>query len=780
MTPPRHGSLRSAAKLVPLFFSVRLLFGQTETGELRLTIADAAGLPVPASVELTSEVNQYHRSFNADAEGHITAKRLPFGLYRAHVGRQGFTPYSDLVEIRSAIPKDLKIVLAVATVKTEVNVNDNETLIDPHRTGTINRIGAETVRERLSSAPGQSLGDLVNQEPGEVFEANGILHPRASEYQVQYVLDGLPLTDNRSRAFVADFDVDDVQEMSVMTAGYPAEYGRKLGGVIEIETARDNRPGLHGKAVASGGSFDTADGYLEGQEGWGRNTLTLSLAGATTDRFLDPPVTQNYTNHGTTADFMGHFERDLDANNRIGVIFRREQSKFLVPDEILQEAAGQRQDRTSYETALQFSYTHIFSPNVLGDLRAMARDITAGFWSNDLATPMIVGQARSYREGYVKGTLSVHSGHHEIKVGTEGDFAGLREALSYLITNPAQFAPGTPQSFSFLGRAPDREQAVFAQDMYRWKTFTLSGGIRFDHYSLLVDQTAWSPRASVAYYWPWANIVFRGSYDRVFQTPAFENLLVSSSAQVISLSDQVLRLPVQPSHGNFYEAGFAEGFFGKLRLDTNFYRRIVSNYADDDLLLNTGVSFPIAFSKADIYGVEVKLEIPNWGPFSGYVSYSNLRGNGYFPVTGGLFLGDDAAQAISSAIGVFPVSQAQRNTVRARYRYQITPRVWAAIGGTYDSGLPVDFDGTYQQAAAEYGQSILNRVNFSDYRARPGFTLNASIGVILRQREKMKVRFQADALNITNQLNVIDFAGLFSGTALAAPRSVSCRLQADF
>ena len=44
------------------------------------------------------------------------------------------------------------------------------------------------------------------------------------------------------------------------------------------------------------------------------------------------------------------------------------------------------------------------------------------------------------------------------------------------------------------------------------------------------------------------------------------------------------------------------------------------------------------FRKAAIYGVEVKLELPRWGPLSGFVSYSNLRGNGYLPVTGGLFV----------------------------------------------------------------------------------------------------------------------------------------------
>jgi hypothetical protein len=197
-------------------------------------------------------------------------------------------------------------------------------------------------------------------------------------------------------------------------------------------------------------------------------------------------------------------------------------------------------------------------------------------------------------------------------------------------------------------------------------------------------------------------------------------------------------------------------------------------------LLNTGVSFPITFAVADIYGAEAKLDIPHWGPFSGYASYSNMRGNGYFPVTGGLFIGDEAAQAISATSGVFPVSQDQRNTVRARFRYDINRRLWTAIGGTYDSGLPIDFDGTYQEAAEEYGQAILNRVNFSDFRPRPLESLDASLGIVLRNSDKHSIRFQLDGFDLTNKINVIDFAGLFSGTAIGLSRSVDARLQFGF
>jgi hypothetical protein len=52
--------------------------------------------------------------------------------------------------------------------------------------------------------------------------------------------------------------------------------------------------------------------------------------------------------------------------------------------------------------------------------------------------------------------------------------------------------------------------------------------------------------------------------------------------------------------------------------------------------------------------------------------------------------------------------------------------------------------------------------------------------VDLVQRDKTSLRFQADAMNLTGRLNVIDFAGLFSGTALGTPRSFGLRLSVDF
>jgi len=756
------------------------VFGQSDTGELRLKVVDQAGLAVPGPVEIVSQVNQVRRTQDTDREGSLIARRLPFGVYRVQITHAGFAPYSELVEIRSAVPKELRITLSVAPVETTMTVSDTGTLLDPHRAGTMNRIGAEAIDDRVTSLPGRSLIDLVNTQPGWLLEANGVLHPRGSEYQTQYVVDGIPLTENRSPGFSPELEADDVQSMSIFTAGYPAEYGRKLGGVVEVTTEKDPRQGFHGKIAVYGGSFDTAGGAMNAQYAWGLNTLTVSGEAARTDRYLDPPVLGNFTNSGTNTNFAAHYERDLTDHDRIGAILRHAQSRFEVPNEQLQEEAGQRQDRGTEETSGQFFYQHVFSPEIVSDLRGMVRDLTATLWSNPWATPIYASQNRGLREEYVKATTSVHHGRQEWKAGVEADFGSVREAFAYQITDPTQFDPGTPLSFQFFEKHPDREQALFVQDMIRFGNLTINAGLRWDHYSLVVEQSAASPRLGAAWYSKAADIVFRASYDRIFQTPAFENILLASSPEVEALNANVLRVPVRASLGNFYEAGFAKGLFGKLRLDANYYRRAMNNYADDDLLLNTGVSFPIAFAHAEIHGEEVKLELPHWGRLSGFASYSNMLGIGYLPVTGGLFLGDDATSALNSTSGRFPVSQDQRNTVSTRFRYELSSRIWAAFGGSYGSGLPVEFDGTYANALAQYGQQIVNRVNFEAGRVRPSLTLNASVGAILWRKEKQSVRVQADVQNLADRLNVIDFAGLFSGTAIAAPRSAMIRLQAEF
>jgi hypothetical protein len=755
-------------------------FGQVNTGELRLNVTDPAGLGLEASAQVISNGNGYNNTFTTDEEGRADLAPLPYGVYLVKVSAHGFAPLEKSVEIGSAFPIDFTMKLEVAPLNTVVKVSDAETLIDPHSPSSIMQIGTQQIEERVGSLPGRSVQDLVNTQPGWLYEGNAVLHPRGSEYQTQFVVDGVPLTDNRSPSFGPEVEADDIDSMSIYTAGFPAEYGRKMGGIVEINTSKETDPGLHGKAVLSGGYYDTANGYGQIQEKWGRNLVSASAAGAMTSHYLNPVVPENFTNNGTTGDFSTRYECDLTESDRLWMSVRHEFSRFQIPNEMLQQQAGQRQYGDNFETMGVIGYQHIFSPDILSNFTGMVRDNANDLYSNPDSTPIIAFQHNYFNEGYFKGTVSIHHKNQEWKAGVESDATYLHENFSYQITDPDYFDDDTPPTGSFIASRPDLEQSAFVEDLIRLNNWTISAGLRWDHYQLLLNQNAFSPRVSVGRYFPSANMVVHVSYDRIFQTPSFENILISSSNAITALSDEFLKLPVQPSRGNYYEGGVSKAFADNLRLDINVYRRDVRNYADDDQLLNTGVSYPIAFYKAIIYGAEGKLDLVHWGKLSGYVSYSYMVGNAWFPVTGGLFLGDDASDAVTQLTGHFPDSQDQRNTLRTRFFYQFLPRFWMAGGVQYGSGLPFEFEGDYDEALAEYGAAVVNRINFDRGRVDPQLSVSATAGVDVYRSDRLNVRLQADGDNLTNRLNIIDFGGLFSGNAIGPARSYSLRLTSTF
>jgi hypothetical protein len=91
------------------------------------------------------------------------------------------------------------------------------------------------------------------------------------------------------------------------------------------------------------------------------------------------------------------------------------------------------------------------------------------------------------------------------------------------------------------------------------------------------------------------------------------------------------------------------------------------------------------------------------------------------------------------------------------------------VGADCNSGLPFEPDLSPQQYALQYGQVMINQLNFVRDRIHPYFTQNASVCADLHKREKRSVRQQTEATNLSNTLEVIDFGGLFSGTH-SAPR----------
>lgn len=776
----RATKISLAVALFAFLFSVTAAQAQRARGEVRITVRDPQGAAVSSAGELVSDSNQFRRTFQVGDDGHYIAQDLPFGVYRLTLTAPGFASSSSLLEVRSEVPIHFSLTLGIAPLATQVQVNDAATLLDPSRAGMLHSIGRQTLGQDVPAQSGRGLSDAVNDLPGWLYEANGVLHPRGSEYDVQYVIDGLPLTQNRSPAFAPSLDPDAVDSMRVLTANYPAEYGRKLGGIVEVVTEKSVPTGWHELLDLSGGSFTTINGFAAVSYSHGKDRLSLSSDGFLTDRYLDPPVLANYTNHASSAGFTASFTRDFSDRDRLRVSVSHDVVHFIIPNELVQQQAGQRQDAANTESAGQLYFQHVISPDLMLNVSGSVREALATLSSNEQSTPVIVSQNRGYREGYFRGDLAGHHGRHDWKVGGDTILNPVHENLQYTITNPSQFDPGTQQHFQFSDQRWDVEPSAYAQDQIHLGNWGLSAGLRFDHYRFVVHESAWSPRLGISRYFPSLSLVLHASYDRVFQTPAVENLLLASSPQVNSLNSLVLRLPVRPGRGNFYEVGFSKALLGILRVDANVFRRDFRNYSDDDVLLDTGVSFPTAFAKARITGEELRLEVPHWGRFSGYLSYTNQVGTGQGPITGGLFLGSDVVNATTD-LGSFPVTQDQRNTARARLHFQASGRVWLAVDGQYGSGLPAEVgDADVKFLLAQYGPAVLNRVDFDRQRVRPNFALGVAGGVDLYHKEQRSASVQLQVANLTNRVNVINFASLFSGTAIAPPRSVSARLKLTF
>jgi hypothetical protein len=105
--------------------------------------------------------------------------------------------------------------------------------------------------------------------------------------------------------------------------------------------------------------------------------------------------------------------------------------------------------------------------------------------------------------------------------------------------------------------------------------------------------------------------------------------------------------------------------------------------------------------------------------------------------------------------------------------------VWVAGGAEYGSGLPFEFDGIQEDATAQLVQAI------TDSEFRPGPRQTQSVDRCLSRRGFCGSRTdslsrQADAANIKNRFNLLDFAGLFAGTAIEPPRNYALRLTNTF
>jgi len=781
-------------------------FGQARIGSLQGVVKDPTGALVPnATVTVTQPVTGYRQTTQTDAQGTFKLVNVPFNTYKIRAEAAGFQPAEQSVDLETTIPFSVELSLSLEQTTAAVTVTTGEeAMLEPDRTSSDTDINQTILERPVGAAPSRAIESIVASTPGFVTDDNGRMHPRGSESQVQYVIDGVPVTDNMSAIFSTSVDARTLRTVEVLTGGIPAEFGDKLGGVINVNTRSGLEGPTQGGVSFSGGSFSTGEAAADFATHTKKLGFLANLSASTSQRYLDPPTLDKFHNFGRTGKGFVRLDYQFDPNNSLRGVFSFGGSNFEVPNRFAQELAGQDQRQRLRDNSQSVNYQHIFSPNSVAQFSFFHRQSNSKLISNAQSTPVVANQDRTLQNYGGIGSLALTRGSHNIKFGGQVTITPVDEHFSFYPTTPfpdlvdeeGNVFPNPVNNFSaanpfvFNQSKTGRTLSAYVQDRFTvFKNLTLDLGVRYDNYKLLISDHELSPRLAVAYYVPKTKTTLRASYNRLFQPPPAENLLLASSPEAAALSPiAVLQgvttvQPILPDKQNAFEAG-AQQLLSKLfRMNLTVYQKRIENFSDKDQFFETGVIFPIAISSGRVTGEEVRLESTDIHGFRTFVSYANARAYGVTPITGGLFLGEDPKDLFLKGLK-FANDHDQRNEAQFQISYNHRPSgLYASFSGRYDSGVPADLEpGTtlVDFVAEGFDPRLYNELDFQRGRVRPRTILDLSVGADLMQKERVSMNIQFDVQNLTNELFLYNFESVFSGTHVGYPRLFSGRLSLRF
>lgn len=243
------GTLPTAWLALWMLIIVSGVFAQTSRGTVSGAIADANGAVITgAKVELINKATSVTRSTTTNEAGIYRFDAVDLGVYELKVGQTGFRQFvaSDItVEANRTVTIDAALQVGVAEQVVEVSATTEALLTKdaPIRGGNLSAKTVTTLPisglEPLSIArtlPGvvQAVGSSTFGNGGQNvnFSVNG-QRPRGNNY----LLDGTENNDISIGGNAQAFSIADaVQEVSVQTSNFGAEFGRGGGGVFNVIT----------------------------------------------------------------------------------------------------------------------------------------------------------------------------------------------------------------------------------------------------------------------------------------------------------------------------------------------------------------------------------------------------------------------------------------------------------------------------------------------------------------------------------------------------------------
>src|SRR5258706_1054153 len=239
-------------------------YAQVAGASITGTVKDASGAIIPnAQVSITDVATGVVRNVSTDAAGFYSAPNLLPGTYEVRVTATGFsTAVQKGITLTVGAQQSLPITLQVGQVSQTVEVTTEAPTVELTSSTLSAQVTGATVRELPLN--GRSWTDLANLQPGVVTAESHSLNGdqnRGFGAQISisggrpqlnnYRLDGISINDYANggpgSVLGGNLGVDAIQEFSVLTSNYSAEYGKTAGGVVNAIT-RSGTNQFHGSA----------------------------------------------------------------------------------------------------------------------------------------------------------------------------------------------------------------------------------------------------------------------------------------------------------------------------------------------------------------------------------------------------------------------------------------------------------------------------------------------------------------------------------------------------
>jgi hypothetical protein len=252
-------SLRVLLATVTFFSLIQLGFAQGSTGNAQLngTVTDPSGsVVVGASIQLLNTATDV--SFNAvsNEKGFYAVANVPPGAYALKVSSKGFANYTQTgIVLTVAETRTVDVPLKVASAGETVVVTTEAPTIEPTRS-EISQVISE---QQVDSLPisNRVFTDFALLTPGVAssrtslgttfteFEVTQISFGGMRSFSNMITVDGADFVNAASGIQRATPPQEAVQEFRVVNNSFGAEYGRAVGGIVNIVT-KSGTNDLHG------------------------------------------------------------------------------------------------------------------------------------------------------------------------------------------------------------------------------------------------------------------------------------------------------------------------------------------------------------------------------------------------------------------------------------------------------------------------------------------------------------------------------------------------------